>query len=151
MGLRFKDLPKEVQKRLQENQPEAFRRQRTKYGNVRTEFDGRTFDSSLEAKLARLLKAREARGEITELEYQVRVFLSEARILYRADFAYRLTPCGTREFAEAKGKELQSWLDRKKLWAVYGPANLHVYKAKRGEPVLVETVRPKWLNLRRST
>lgn len=148
MGIRLKDLPAEVQKRILANEPP--RPRRTKYGNVRTEFDGRIYDSSGEAKLARLLKAREALGEIRELEFQPTVFLSEARIRYRPDFRYRLIPCGTQEYVEYKGKELQSWKDRKKLWTVYGPATLHVYKAQRGEPVLVETIRPKWLKLRRS-
>lgn len=42
----------------------------SKYGNHKTEFNGRTYDSKAEARRAQELELMQAAGEISDLEYQ---------------------------------------------------------------------------------
>ena len=74
------------------------RRSRSKYGNVRTELDGHSFDSLKEAQRYAELKLLERAGEISDLRMQVPYTLQPeyfdrdgkkiAPIRYYADFVY---------------------------------------------------------------
>jgi hypothetical protein len=58
-----------------------------KYGAIRTEADGRTFDSKGEAGRAHMLQLMERNGEISNLEYQV-VYQLSKRVRAVIDFRY---------------------------------------------------------------
>ena len=69
----------------------------SKYGAIKTEVDGITFDSRAEARHYQKLKLLERAGRITDLKLQVRFDLigrhvihgkTERPIFYKADFAY---------------------------------------------------------------
>jgi hypothetical protein len=59
-----------------------------KYGAIRTESDGRTYDSKGEAGRAHMLQLRERAGEISNLEYQV-VYQLSKRVKAVIDFRYQ--------------------------------------------------------------
>lgn len=66
---------------------------RNKFGAIKTQLDGITFHSRLEARRYAVLKDRELRGEIDDLRLQVRfpLTLNEHKLCtYLADFCYRI-------------------------------------------------------------
>lgn len=67
--------------------PEADKR-RSKYGNRRTEYDGRRFDSAHEAEVYRELQLRAKAGELAGIACQVDFYLPGG-VIYRADFVTR--------------------------------------------------------------
>lgn len=72
---------------------------------------------------------------------QSKVYLTDARVLYIADFKISV---GDNEFwAEAKGVELSSWRLKKKLWSCYGPGPLLIYRGHYQNVKLVEELIPK--------
>lgn len=119
------------------------RRGGNKFGAKRTQLDGRSFSSGLEADTYLMLKLREKAGEIEILQCQKHVHLTDARILYIADFFVLEKATGKEYFVEAKGFSTPEWMIKKRLWAHYGPADLEIWM-RRGKGVfLVETVRVK--------
>ena len=87
------------------------KRQRNKYGNVKVELDGQTFDSKKEARRYAELKLLEQAGEITMLKTQVKYELQPGftdgkgrrvkPIYYIADFEY-YTKDGDRVIEDVK-------------------------------------------------
>lgn len=87
---------------------------RSKYGNVRTECNGRTFASGKEAKRAQELETMQKAGEIFCLQYQVK-FPVSATINYIADFVYldnKLNP----HIEDSKGFKTDVYKLKKKLF-----------------------------------
>lgn len=93
-----------------------------KYGARRTEWNGRKFDSQLEAYIAARLELRLRLGEIAGLDYQYRVDM----VAYDAQGIDVLTKShkvdfrvhhldGSYELVEAKGFETADWRERR-LW-----------------------------------
>lgn len=95
-----------------------------KYNAKRTEIDGKTFSSKLEAERYLVLKARAAAGEIHALQIQPRFELQPAftdvhgkkhrAIYYVADFQY--VENGHVIIEEVKGHETAVWRLKKKLF-----------------------------------
>jgi len=103
---------------------------RSKYRNIKTSVEGITFDSKREADYWLLLRNREARGEITELQRQVKFALmcpNRGRStcclhvsIYVADFTYR-DESGERHVVDAKGHKTREFaLKAKWLWLQEG-------------------------------
>ena len=99
-------------------------RKRNKYGAVKTEVDGITFDSKKEAKRYTELKEMEANGEITNLARQRRYVLQPAfelngkkfrSIEYISDFEYDKD--GIHHTEDVKGKILPVFKLKAKLFA----------------------------------
>lgn len=81
-----------------------------KYGNVRTEVDGISFDSKKEAKRYSELKLLERAGHIRDLELQPMfpmVINGHLVCTYIADFAY-LVPNGSRVVEDVKSPATRS-------------------------------------------
>jgi hypothetical protein len=79
---------------------------RRKYGNVKIEEDGKTFDSIKEAKYYGQLKLRKAAGEIKDFEHHVvyQIELNEQKIFkYEADFVVQYHD-GTQTIIDVKSK-----------------------------------------------
>lgn len=86
-------------------------------------------------------------GEIENLECQKTIYLTEARIGYRADFSFRDLRKGYDSFAESKGFETEGWLIKLKLYRTYGPGPLWIFRGSHKAPKLDEIVLPTlWLN-----
>lgn len=94
------------------------------------------FSSKLEASVYAYLEAQE---DVSEIKCQQKVYLTEARILYIADFSY--LRCGKLTYGEAKGVETATWRLKKKLWKFYGPAPLEIYMGSYARPYLAEEIK----------
>ena len=95
-----------------------------KYGNRKVIHNGIKFDSKLEFELYLAFKLLEPTVKIVEL--QPKVYLTDARILYKPDFLCEKD--GQKFYVEAKGFETAVWKIKKRLWKFYGPARLDVFK-----------------------
>lgn len=117
----------------------------SKYGNkIASSSNGQSFSSQAERDLYELLMLMERAGEIQDIQVQDHVYLTEARILYIADFKYRNLISGEEEWAEMKGFETDVWRIKRRLWiAGYGPGCLKVYKKSGVRVYLAETINPK--------
>lgn len=116
-----------------------------KYKNVKTERDGYSFPSKLEANVYDILKIREKSDELKIVRTQATVRLSDAKIIYMPDFECVNSETGEIFFVEAKGVETDVWLLKLRLYRVYGPAPLEIWIAdKRTKNVFLrEIVVPK--------
>lgn len=112
-----------------------------KYGNTRASLDGRSFGSKLEAAVYQELRLREKVGDLIFVQQQDHVYLTDARIHYIPDFL--CIDKGEKFWVEAKGMETPEWRLKLKLWRVYGPGRLEIYKGSHLRPKLVEVVIPK--------
>lgn len=117
-----------------------------KYKNIRVEDeDGNPFPSKLERSVSNLLKLREKAGEIKIERQQARIHLTDAELLYIADFECFNTKTGEVFYVEAKGLETAVWRIKRNLYRFYGPAPLEIWKGSHGNPKLFETIIPKRL------
>jgi hypothetical protein len=119
------------------------RKGKTKYQSTRTELDGRSFASKLEAAVYQMLKLRERAGEIRVLQAQDHIYLTDARIEYVPDFKCEYVATGEVFWAEAKGYADPKWPIKKKLWRFYGPGPLELWTGNYRNPQLEETIIPK--------
>jgi hypothetical protein len=114
----------------------------SKYRAKRTELDGRSFASKLEASVYQVLKLLIRAGEITEIKCQVQVELTRARVIYKPDFQCT-RPDGSIYFVESKGHETSDWRIKRKLWQYYGPGELQIWKGNASKPFMYEVIHPK--------
>jgi hypothetical protein len=116
---------------------------KNKFRAKRIEHVGRSFASKLEAAVFDILRLREMAGEIEILQCQAQVLLTDAEIRCIPDFKCKHRASGEIFYVEAKGFESERWPIIKKLWKVYGPAPLTVYKGTYKNPQINETILPK--------
>jgi len=93
----------------------------SKYGNQRTEYNGRWYDSIREANYAAKLQILERAGKIKDLKYQHRITLVPAdgklrSIVYVADFQY--VDVDGIHIVDAKGFKTQVYRLKKRLAAL---------------------------------
>lgn len=102
---------------------------------------GTWFASQFEKAVYYELCLRVRGGEYLSLQCQDTVELTDAKIVYKPDF--RLTNLdGSFTWVEAKGYETPEWRIKKKLWKVYGPGPLIIYKGT-SKSYKTETIIPK--------
>jgi len=110
---------------------EARERKRSKFRNIRTEYNGRMFDSKAEAKRAEELAPLVSVG-LLEVEYQPLFILrregfvrakhsKRGNFIYRPDFLCRRTDSLEIWVEDVKGKLKQRDRDIAKLWRLFGP------------------------------
>lgn len=99
-----------------------YRTSYAKYGNKRTEFEGRYYDSKLEASVARELSLRLKAGEFTEIVPQFRiklyVYLPDGEKAHVFDYIcdFRCTKAdGSYLLCEAKGKVTDLYRVKRKI------------------------------------
>jgi len=107
----------------------------------RSKVGGKNFQSKGEAGLYEYLLLRQKNGEIEEIQTQVQVYLTDARILYKPDFTF--IEDGIQKWAEYKGFETAIWRIKRRLWMHYGPGILEVWKGYYPRLTCVETIEPK--------
>lgn len=113
-----------------------------KFGARRVEKAGLRFDSGLESAVHDLILLREKAGELELVKTQDRIKLTDAGIVYIADFQCRDLQTGETFWIEAKGFESERWKIIYKLWQFYGPGRLEIWKGTKARPVLTEVLRP---------
>lgn len=110
-----------------------------KYKNVKV----KNFDSKLESAVADMLNLLVKGKKISDLKYQVPVFLSKSKIKTIIDFSYINTKTGQLEFSEAKGFETQRFKIIKQLWKFYGTGELTIWKGSYKNLHISEVVKPQ--------
>lgn len=115
----------------------------TKYGATKVEANGLTFSSKLEESVYQIILLREKAGEIKLSQCQHKIYLTEARIGYVADFYCEDLPSGIPFWIEAKGFITERWGIVKKLYKFYGPGKLEIWGGNYRNPQLIETITPK--------
>lgn len=134
---------------------------RNKFNARKVTYNGIRFDSMFECAVYKSLEAQQRAGEIRDLKVQQKVYFTEAKILIKADFSFirrhtavlsvdhagrtinTSTPKEAFTYAEAKGYETDTWKLKKRLYKVYGPAPLEIWKGTHLRPFLEETIVPK--------
>lgn len=115
-------------------------RRGNKYGNKRTKIAGIEFSSRLEASVYGVLQLREKAAELVIEKLQDTLYLGPARFRYTPDFRCKETG-GDVFWVEAKGFEDVTWRRNYRLWKIYGPGKLEIWKGS--PPSLSEIVIPK--------
>ena len=114
-----------------------------KYGNKRSTCDlGHSHRSKLESAVCAILQWREKAGEIRIVQAEKHIYLSRAKIVYIVDWECEELKTGDALFVEAKGYEDPKWPIKLKLWRVYGPGKLEIWKGSHKKPYLDEVVTP---------
>lgn len=103
---------------------------KSKYHNQKIEYNGETFDSKKEYEYYLILKDRERRGEISDLERQKTFIIQEAfvsktgekirAITYKADFTYYDRTLKDWKVIDVKGMKTEVYKLKKKLLAYRG-------------------------------
>ncbi len=117
-----------------------------KYKAIRCELDGFSFPSQGERDCYQMLKFMQQAGEISKIELQVKSPLV-AGISHRTDFRVFDKKLAESVYIEFKGHEDQHWKDIKKLWHVFGPGILRIYKGQGMRISMIEEILPD--NLKR--
>ncbi len=97
---------------------------RHKYNAVRTEANGRTYDSKKEAEYAANLELKKRAGDVVFWLEQVPLKLPGG-VVYRCDFQ-EFRSDGTVAFVEVKGFENQTWKVKKRLVESLYPIKIEV-------------------------
>jgi hypothetical protein len=88
------------------------------------------------------LLLREKAGELADIERQVRVSLTRAKIIYIADYRALDVARQKRIYFEMKGFETDVWRIKRRLWTEYGPSELHIFKGDYRRIKLHEVITP---------
>lgn len=93
------------------------------------------------------LKARLQNGEIENIRCEERVTILDApgrdKVQYYVDFVVFDKLAGHDIGIEVKGFETDVWMLKLKLFRIFGPFPLHIYKLRRQQLALQEEVIPK--------
>lgn len=115
---------------------------KNKYGRKRIQKSGIWFDSKFESFCHDQLCLLEKAGEIEIIKCQDKVLLSDAEISWKVDFKVLDLKNKQLKWIEAKGIETSDYQIKKKLWKVYGPGPLEIWKGKVGNFRIHETILP---------
>lgn len=120
-----------------------------KYGAQKTQIDGLSFPSKLEAAVYSLLKLREKAGELTDIKLQTSVRLKEkcghcgdGPLSWKVDFSATDVKTGKTIWIEAKGVRTSDFLKRLRIWRKTRPAKLEIWGGSARRPILQEVIEP---------
>ncbi len=118
-----------------------------KYRNKPTEYNGLRYDSKAEARRAQELDFLEGAGEIAFWIRQPTFYLGCPENVYRADFLVVHTGNypkhqGVAHVEDVKGRETPKFKRDRKLWAAYGPCELHIKKCRGSSPWMTGVIVP---------
>lgn len=114
------------------------KKKKNKFGAKKTIFNGVKYDSKAEAEYAALLGLHEKMGIVSEIETQPKVYLSNAKILYKPDFCFLRN--GQKIYVDVKGHRTAVFNIKKRLWAAYTNDTLEIVKKQGGKFIVVEVV-----------
>lgn len=110
----------------------------SKYRAVKTTVDGITFDSKGEAAYYQELRRQEDMGFLKIVELQPKIYLTEAKILYKPDFLIERK--GELVYIDFKGMETPVFKLKARLWASYMDEPLEIVKRSGKRFKLVRTI-----------
>jgi len=143
MGISLNQLPEDVQQKVREQMgAKSTARKRAgggggpptkpnKYGAQPTVSGGIRYDSKLEAERAEALELMRAAGDVWFFIGQPKFRLGVPENVYVADFLVLATPDASPAYPtvwveDVKGRETTKFRRDKRLWARYGPCELHI-------------------------
>jgi len=102
-----------------------------KYNIKKVIVDGKRFDSPSESQYYSYLKllSTEARSGIKLLELQPKVYLTDAKILYKPDFL--IEENGEKIYIDVKGVSTPTFKIKLRLWKHYAEGKLRIVKKDR--------------------
>ncbi len=109
------------------------RQKRSKYRNVRAEYNGLHFDSKAEAARAKLLDMMIQGGLVLWWLPQIKFRMGVPENVYIVDFLV-VGKDGIRA-EDVKGKETAKFQHDKRLWRAYGPCPLWIVKVGKIEVI----------------
>lgn len=109
-----------------------------KYNAKKCVIDGYKFDSKAEGLYYEHLKSYHPRVRI--IEFQPKVYLTKARILYKPDFL--IEAGSTRTYVDVKGMATPVFNIKKRLWKHYATDPLDIVVKKGKKFYMQETVYP---------
>jgi hypothetical protein len=116
----------------------------SKLGNQRcTCGRGHSHRSKFERAVCDLIDDRQQHGELVLEQVEDHVRLSDAQIVYVADFKVRDVLEDEVFWIEAKGFETERWRTNKKLWRFYGPGKLEIWRGDWTCPRMTDVIIPK--------
>lgn len=116
---------------------------RSKYKAKRTEVDGITFDSKAEAEFYQYLRflERKSKGQLEIISMQPKVYLTEAKILYKPDFLIR--EINDLVYIDVKGMTTPVFNLKARLWVHYGAGLLRLVKKKGRDFEIIKEIYTK--------
>jgi hypothetical protein len=111
----------------------------SKYGAKKTTIDGIKFDSKSEAGFFLQIR-RLSKFEIIEL--QPKVYLTEARILYKPDFLLLDKETNEKFYVDVKGMRTPVFAIKARLWRYYATLPLRLYAQTKIGYLLADLVLP---------
>lgn len=109
-----------------------------KYNAQRCEYEGINFASKSEKDFYIYLQTLQKMGQIKILELQPKVYLTDAKILYKPDFLIKEN--NEEIFIDVKGMETPVFKLKKKLWKFYGQGKLRLVKKSGRNFKVIEEV-----------
>src|SRR5689334_17471601 len=97
---------------------------KSKYNNVKVTYNGIKFDSIGECYCYKFHELLRRAGEIGQIETQPKIYLTDAKILYKPDLTFQDLKTGEQIYVDYKGKRTTSFQIKKRLWKFYGPSRL---------------------------
>lgn len=110
-------------------------KKKSKFRNIKCSFGGNKFDSLGEMSYYKVLKLREAAGEIRILALQPKIYLTDAKILYKPDFSILIIKTNEIQWIDFKGARTGLFQLKKRLWKFYGPGVLLVVEKLKTEVI----------------
>ena len=105
-------------------------KRKSKYGASKVEIDGHKFDSQAEAEYYGILKGMQSGGLLRIIELQPKVYMTDARILYKPDFLIEID--GEKKYVDVKGMKTPVFQIKARLWRHYGEGILQIVEKTRG-------------------
>lgn len=122
-----------------------------KFGASSCYEDGIKFDSKLEHAVYKILKLREAAGEISDIKVHETVRITDrcthckrSATNWKIDFNCFNHKSGKRLYVEAKGKSNASYMQKKKELKAANALHLEVWKGTYQKPYLAEEIIPTY-------
>ena len=106
-----------------------------KYKSIKTTVDGIKFDSKAEAEYYIHLLNLQKIGDVKIIALQPKVYLTEARILYKPDFL--IEENGRSVYIDVKGYRHPVFQIKKRLWVHYGQGVLRIIRNGKTEEEIV--------------
>lgn len=114
----------------------------SKYGNKKVEYRGHVFDSIAERDCYIFFELAAQSGELQLMGLQPKIYLTEAKILYKPDFYYFDNKLRQYVYVDAKGFRTATFNLKARLWKYYGPGILTLCSGYGLNIKVIETIIP---------
>lgn len=115
---------------------------RSKYGNQKVVYNGIKFDSIGECDCYKFYELHQRAGVIRNLSTQPKVYLTDAKILYKPDLLFYENQINQWIYVDYKGRRTTAFQLKRRLWKYYGPGPLILCNGYGLNIKIIETIMP---------